>query len=243
MTQNMTSEQPEAVRQRTYSWGDPQLFATAAQELDGLDFFAQLADGKFPPPPINETLGMALVDVGDGRAVFELTPEEWHYNPIGSVHGGILATLADSALGCAVHTKLSAGTGYTSLDLTIKFTRAATFGQRHPHLRRTRRDHRAPNSNSRSANHRQDRSRHRPRRRDLPHHHGELNDPVMNPCLSPTPTKPWTWGPDGLRDGTNSAHLGPPAQSSALSLGVTDPASTAAAGALPFPPTRRKKIT
>ena len=127
MTQNMTSEQSGAVRERTYSWVDPQVFATAAQELDGLDFFAQLGDGKFPPPPINETLGMTLVEVGDGRAVFELTPEEWHYNPIGSVHGGILATLADSALGCAVHTKLSAGTGYTSLDLTIKFTRAATL--------------------------------------------------------------------------------------------------------------------
>lgn len=83
--------------------------------------------GKFPPPPINQTLGLALVEVGDGRAVFELTPAEWHHNPIGSVHGGILATLADSALGCAVHTKLSAGTGYTSLDLTIKFTRAATL--------------------------------------------------------------------------------------------------------------------
>lgn len=126
MPQNTTSEQTKA-RERTYSWVDPQLFATAAQELDGIDFFAQLGDGKFPPPPINQTLGMALVEVSDGRAVFELTPQEWHYNPIGTVHGGILATLADSALGCAVHTKLKAGTGYTSLDLTIKFTRAATL--------------------------------------------------------------------------------------------------------------------
>ncbi|WP_245627220.1 PaaI family thioesterase [Kribbia dieselivorans] len=115
------------MRRRTYAWADPQLLATAAQELDGIDFFERLGDGKFPPPPINETLGMALVEVNDGRAVFELTPEEWHYNPIGTVHGGILATLADSALGCAVHTKLKAGTAYTSLDLTIKFTRAATL--------------------------------------------------------------------------------------------------------------------
>lgn len=115
------------VRERSYTWADPAVLAAAAQRMDGLDFFAELGGGDFPPPPINATLGMALVEVGDGRAVFELQPEEWHYNPIGSVHGGILATLADSALGCAVHTKLSAGTAYTSLDLTIKFTRAATL--------------------------------------------------------------------------------------------------------------------
>lgn len=127
MPQNATSEQSRAVRERTYAWADPQLFAAAARELDGLDFFKQLGDGELAPPPINATLGMALVEISDGRAVFELTPEEWHYNPIGTVHGGILATLADSALGCAVHTKLKAGTGYTSLDLTIKFTRAATM--------------------------------------------------------------------------------------------------------------------
>ncbi|WP_238408000.1 PaaI family thioesterase [Pimelobacter simplex] len=56
-----------------------------------------------------------------------MQPEEWHYNPIGSVHGGMIAGLADSALGCAVHTKLPAGVGYTSLDLHIKFTRAANL--------------------------------------------------------------------------------------------------------------------
>ena len=66
------------------------------------------------------------MEIGDGWARFELEPAEWHYNALGTVHGGILSTLADTALGCAVHTKLPAGTGYTSLDLTIKFTRAAT---------------------------------------------------------------------------------------------------------------------
>ncbi|MFZ2511977.1 MAG: PaaI family thioesterase [Gordonia sp. (in: high G+C Gram-positive bacteria)] len=127
MAPHTTSESTSPVRERTYSWVDPQVFASAARELDGIDFFTQLGDGAFPPPPINNTLGMSLVDISDGRAVFELTPQEWHYNPIGTVHGGVLATLADSALGCAVHTKLSAGTAYTSLDLTIKFTRAATI--------------------------------------------------------------------------------------------------------------------
>lgn len=124
MTATETSS--DTVRERSYTWADPAVLAAAAQRMDGLDFFARLGGGGFPAPPINATTGIALVEVNDGRAVFELEPAEWHYNPIGSVHGGILATLADSALGCAVHTKLSAGTAYTSLDLTIKFTRAAT---------------------------------------------------------------------------------------------------------------------
>ena len=122
-----TETSADTIRERSYTWADPAVLAAAAQRMDGLDFFAQLGGGDFPPPPINATTGIALVEAGDGRAVFELEPAEWHYNPIGSVHGGILATLADSALGCAVHTKLSAGTAYTSLDLTIKFTRAATL--------------------------------------------------------------------------------------------------------------------
>lgn len=127
MTASDTRQPTDTIRERSYTWTDPAVLAEAAQRMDGLDFFAELSDGDHAPPPINATLGMALVEVGDGRAVFELNPAEWHYNPIGSVHGGILATLADSALGCAVHTKLRAGTAYTSLDLTIKFTRAATL--------------------------------------------------------------------------------------------------------------------
>lgn len=127
MTATDASGIPATTRERAYTWADPAVLAAAALRMDGLDFFAQLGNGDYPPPPINATTGIALVEVGDGRAVFELEPAEWHYNPIGSVHGGILATLADSALGCAVHTKLSAGTAYTSLDLTIKFTRSATL--------------------------------------------------------------------------------------------------------------------
>jgi uncharacterized protein (TIGR00369 family) len=73
-----------------------------------------------------DTLGMTLADVDEGFAAFEVVPAEWHYNPIGTVHGGVLSTLADSALACAVHTTLAAGEAYTSLDLVMKFTRAAT---------------------------------------------------------------------------------------------------------------------
>lgn len=114
-------------RERTYTWGDPSELAEAALCLDGIDFLNKISSGDLPGPPAGVTTGIVPVEVGDGRARFELQPAEWHYNPIGSVHGGILSTLADTALGCAIHTKLRAGTGYASLDLTIKFTRAATL--------------------------------------------------------------------------------------------------------------------
>lgn len=114
-------------RERSYTWGDPLALATAAQGLSGRDFLALVGSGELPVPPAGATTGIVPVDIGDGTVIFQLMPAEWHYNPIGSVHGGILATLADTALGCAIHTKLPVGTGYTSLDLTIKFTRAATL--------------------------------------------------------------------------------------------------------------------
>ncbi len=113
-------------RERTYRWDDPLALASAAKGMPGLDFLRSFADGMLPGPPVLVTAGIRPVEFADGRAVFELTPAEWQYNPIGSVHGGILTTLADSALGCAVHTKLGVGQGYTSLELKINFTRAVT---------------------------------------------------------------------------------------------------------------------
>lgn len=113
-------------RQRSYTWADPRPAAAAARELDGNAFFAELTGGRLPVPPIAETLGFTAAAVSDGVARFELDPEEFHYNPIGSVHGGVIATLCDSACGCAVHSMLPAGAYYTSLDLTVKFVRPVT---------------------------------------------------------------------------------------------------------------------
>jgi uncharacterized protein (TIGR00369 family) len=79
-----------------------------------------------PPPPIAVLLDMSLIEVQPGRAVFELEPAEFHYNPIGMVHGGVLTTLLDSAMGCAVHAMLPAGTGYTTLELKTNFLRRVT---------------------------------------------------------------------------------------------------------------------
>jgi uncharacterized protein (TIGR00369 family) len=115
-------------RRRAYEWGDPAISAAAARELDGITFLRELMAGRYPSPPITATLGFSLVSVEPGRAVFGITPADYHYNPIGSVHGGVYATLCDSACGCAVHSMLPAGAYYTSLDLTVKFIRPVTSG-------------------------------------------------------------------------------------------------------------------
>jgi uncharacterized protein (TIGR00369 family) len=113
---------------RSYEWADPTASAAAARKLDGITFLREIVAGRIPPPPIAATLGFGLVSVEPGRAVFDITPADYHYNPIGSVHGGIYATLCDSACGCAVHSTLPAGAYYTSLDLAVKFIRPVTSG-------------------------------------------------------------------------------------------------------------------
>ena len=77
-------------------------------------------------PPIGDTLEFTLTEAGDGWAVFEGTPGQHVYNPIGTVHGGYAATLLDSACGCAAHSKLSATQGYTTLELKVTYHRAMT---------------------------------------------------------------------------------------------------------------------
>ena len=115
-------------RTRTYEWQDPAPSAAAVGHASGLDFLRELQAGRLPAPPVSAALGISLDEVEKGRAVFSMFPGEEHYNPIGSVHGGVYATLLDSAAGCAVQTVLPQGMGYTSLDLTLKFLRPVTAG-------------------------------------------------------------------------------------------------------------------
>ncbi len=110
-------------RTRLVSWHDPGATAAAVAGRSGLEFMEALQRGEIPAPPIMALLGSRLVSVEEGRAVFALVPDESHYNPIGSVHGGVVSTMLDSAAGCAVQTTLPAGVGYTSLDLSVKFVR------------------------------------------------------------------------------------------------------------------------
>jgi uncharacterized protein (TIGR00369 family) len=94
--------------------------------VTGLEFLRAIGAGELPGAPIAELLGIAPVEVEEGRVVFEAVPEPRHYNPIGTVHGGLAATLLDSAMGCAVHSTLPAGVGYTTVELKVNFTRPIT---------------------------------------------------------------------------------------------------------------------
>lgn len=110
----------------TISWQDPRETAAAALHLSGLEFIRKGLAGEIPPAPISQRLGFTLVDASEGKATFEMAPDDSHYNPIGVVHGGIALTLLDSAAGCAVHTTLPAGQAYTSLETKVNFLRAVT---------------------------------------------------------------------------------------------------------------------
>lgn len=117
---------PETSRSRTLVWQDPVATAAAGAEMSGMEYMSALVSGEMPPPPIAVTMRLRPIELEEGRVVFEGEPGEEHYNPIGVVHGGYAATLLDSALGCAVHTTLPAGVGYTSLGLEAKFVRPLT---------------------------------------------------------------------------------------------------------------------
>lgn len=92
----------------------------------GLEFLKGIIAGEMPNPPMCEVLGFHLVEVGEGRAAFEGTPEFRHYNPIGSVHGGFAATLLDSALGCAIFSTTAKGEAWTTLELKFNLVRPMT---------------------------------------------------------------------------------------------------------------------
>ena len=92
--------------------------------LSGIEMLQAMIDGRLPAPPMSETLGFRLVAVEPGIAVFEGDPGPHLLNPLASVHGGWALTLIDSAAGCAVHTVLPAGVGYTTVETKVNFTRA-----------------------------------------------------------------------------------------------------------------------
>lgn len=89
----------------------------------GLELLQRVIDGKYPAPPIAGLLSFALVEVGEGRALFRGLPGERHLNPLGAVHGGWAATVLDSALGCSVQTTLAKGEAYTTAEFKVNLTR------------------------------------------------------------------------------------------------------------------------
>jgi uncharacterized protein (TIGR00369 family) len=113
-------------RTRTITWEDPRALTEAGRGLSGLEYLQKIVAGELPRPPISALMNFNLTELGDGRAVFVVEPAEYHYNPIGVVHGGLAATLLDSAMGCAVHSTLPAGAGYTTLEIKVNYIRPMT---------------------------------------------------------------------------------------------------------------------
>ncbi|MCW5732807.1 MAG: PaaI family thioesterase [Enhydrobacter sp.] len=97
-----------------------------ARTMDGLTLFGEIMAGRLPAPPMAKALGFWIAEVELGRVVFGYTPVIDHYNPLGSVHGGVAATLLDSVMGCCIHTMLKAGTGYTTVEIKVNYVRAMT---------------------------------------------------------------------------------------------------------------------
>src|SRR4051812_43113698 len=110
----------------TVEWSDPAAIAAAGRSMTGIDFLRAIRDRRLPAPPMAQLLGFRLTEAEPGHAVFEITPGEQHYNPIGVVHGGLAMTLLDSAMGCCVQTRMPVGSTYTTLEAKTNLVRAIT---------------------------------------------------------------------------------------------------------------------
>jgi uncharacterized protein (TIGR00369 family) len=115
-----------AERSRVVTWEDPLIGAEKAKTMSGLEYIQALIDGSIPPPPIVNLMNMKAVSAEVGKVVFTCEPNESHYNPIGTVHGGLVCTLLDSVAGCAAQTTLPKGQAYTSLEIKISYLRPVT---------------------------------------------------------------------------------------------------------------------
>jgi uncharacterized protein (TIGR00369 family) len=124
-------EQPEGAtpaswgdpHSKTVTWFDPFRTAKSLAGLSGREAMDAIRTGAVAPPPIASLFGFRVIDVSDGEVTFSCNPDQSVYNPIGMVHGGLVCTLLDTVIGCAVHTTLLAGVGYTSIELAVKYLR------------------------------------------------------------------------------------------------------------------------
>ena len=117
-------------RSRNVTWHDPRITAAGALERSGLETMQAIRDGLLPPAPIAMLMQFEIRALEEGRVEFGCLLDESVYNPIGVVHGGLVCTLLDTVAGCAVHTTLPRGMGYTSIELKVNYLRAvhATSG-------------------------------------------------------------------------------------------------------------------
>lgn len=124
MTENLHWGPP---RTKTIVYFDPGPSRAARSGLSGLEYLQGIVDGRFPPPPMASVVDSRLVAVADGEATFRCVPDDSFLNPLGLVHGGLLCTLMDSAMGVAVQTKLPADLGGASIELKVSFLKPLPY--------------------------------------------------------------------------------------------------------------------
>ena len=90
----------------------------------GLEMMKAILQGELPAAPIGKSMNFCLIHLEEGQTIFQGTPKPAFFNPLGTIHGGWIATLLDSALGCAVHTKMPVGRAYTPAELSVNMVRA-----------------------------------------------------------------------------------------------------------------------
>ena len=115
-------------KRRTITWHDPRATAAVGLQMAGLEYLNAMADGSVPTAPIAKLFGMQLVRAEPGVAEFKCVPDDSSYNPFGIVQGGLACTVLDTAAGCAVHTTLPAGVGYTSMEIKVNYMRPIHAG-------------------------------------------------------------------------------------------------------------------
>jgi uncharacterized protein (TIGR00369 family) len=111
-------------RSKTVTWHSPGPSTAKGLTMSGVDYLRAMVDGDLPQPPIAGLMEFDITEVEPGRVVFTCKPDESAYNPIGAIHGGLICTLLDSVTGCAVHSTLPQGKGYTSIEIKVNYLKA-----------------------------------------------------------------------------------------------------------------------
>ena len=122
----MAASEHEHRRTRIVTWDDPKISARDSASISGLDYLKAIQEGRIKPPPAALLIGYRLVEIEVGRVVFELDPDEFHYNPFASVHGGIAGIVLDSAMTSSVLSTLPIGSGCSTIEMKINFVRPIT---------------------------------------------------------------------------------------------------------------------
>jgi len=125
-TRSQNNGSQEGVRSRRITWTDPAQSRFRGRGLSGYERLIAIKRGELAPPPAATLLGMELDEVEPGRTVFSMLADEVHENPMGTMHGGIVAALVDNAMGCALSSRLPADAGFTTLELKTNYVRAIT---------------------------------------------------------------------------------------------------------------------